>query len=205
MKAMIFASLLLVNSFITISQHEKNISNEKLQLGFNLGVNYSNVLSDATLLNGTSISNKRGFKLGVLAEYKLNRFLLISPKTELSFNNGRINFNNSSIHSYQIMPVSIDFMTHFQFNISSKKWCPYILIGPNIKIPLSGNNNSSTEFTTNSDFAIDFGIGLNKKTSFINFSPELRYSYGLLNISRHPSIENLSFHTISLVLNIVGQ
>jgi hypothetical protein len=204
MKTVIFTTLLLVNSFLTFSQEEKILPQKKLRVGFNLGVNYSNILDNEGLITKASISNNVGFRLGVLADYRIADFFFISPKAELSFNKSSVNFNDASIENYDVMPVSLDFMTHFQFKLNKKKLSPYIFVGPNIKVPLNGNQSNTTEFATSNDFAIDFGIGLDKKTTFFSFAPELRYSYGLLNVNRHPSIQSLNFHTVSLVLNFIG-
>jgi len=193
-------------SLIMFSQSENAISEKRMKYGFNSGVHHSNLLYHNTLPDNASVSNSPGFRLGVLAEYKITKLLSISPKTEISFNNSKISFAHfdQSTTVYNIMPISLDVMAHFVFKKSNEKLSPYFFFGPDVKIPISNGDKSSTTFSTRSDFALDFGIGVNKAFNHFNFSPELRYSFGLLNVNQHPSLRTLNFHTISLVFNFLG-
>jgi hypothetical protein len=188
------------------SQTESTFKEKKMKYGFNVGVNYPNVLDRGGLPDNASKSNNVGFQLGVLAEYKVFKLFSISPKAELSFNNGKINFINvdGTQSRYRVMPISLDFMAHFIFKDQKEKLSPYFYFGPNIKIPISKKSDNSAVYSTKPDFAIDFGIGIDKAFAHFNFSPELRYSIGLLNINRNPSIQSLYFHKISLIFNLMG-
>lgn len=205
MKKVIFVTGLLISSLTVFSQSESTVD-KRMKYGFNLGINYSNLLDNEMLSSNASLSNNLGFRLGILADYKISKFLSISPKAEMSFNNGVINFNNidGSQTEYEIMPISLDFMAHFIFKKNNSKLSPYLFFGPNFKIPISKKTDNTTAYSTNSDFAIDFGIGLDKSFTHFNFSPELRYSFGIMNINQHPSLQSLNFHNISLVFNFLG-
>ena len=78
------------------------------------------------LPSNATLSNNLGFRLGILADYKIYKSLSISPKAELSFNNGKINFINidGSNTEYEIMPISLDFMAHFIFKKNNSKLSP---------------------------------------------------------------------------------
>lgn len=206
MKKVTFIICLFVCSFAVLSQSEITDNEKRLKYGFNLGINYSNLLDNDMLTNNASLSNNLGFRLGILADYKISKSLSISPKVEMSFNNSKINFTNidGSQEDYKVMPISIDFMAHFIFKKNNAKLSPYFFFGPNIKIPVSKRTDNTTTYSTNSDFAIDFGIGIEKPFTHFNFSPELRYSFGLLNVNQHPSLQSLNFHNISLVFNFLG-
>jgi hypothetical protein len=206
MKKVVFVVGLLISSFAVFSQSDSNTIEKRLKYGFNLGINQSNVLDNRKLPSNASLSNNLGFRLGILADYKISKFLSVSPKAEVSFNNSEVNFTNfdGSQTEYEIMPISLDFMTHFIFKRNNEKLSPYFFFGPNVKIPISEKNNNSTPYSTKSDFAIDFGIGVDKPFTHFHFSPELRYSFGLLNINQNPSIQSLYFHNISLVFNFLG-
>ena len=206
MKKVIIVISLFVSSLSVFSQSESSVNEKRMKYGFNIGINYSNLLDNEMLPSNASLSNDLGFRLGILADYKISKFLSISPKAEMSFNNSKVNFNNidGSQTEYEIMPISLDFMAHFIFKKKNEKISPYFFFGPNVKIPVSKKNDNSTTFSTNSDFAIDFGIGIDKPFTNFNFSPELRYSFGLLNVNQHPSIQSLYFHNISLVFNFLG-
>jgi len=203
MKKVIFVSVLLLHSLVIFSQSENVDNKKRMKYGFNIGLNHSNLIDNNTLSTNASISNNMGFRLGILADYRISKILFLSPKAELSFNNSKVEFSSSvgSQTEYQVMPVSLDLMAHLVFKKDNEKLSPYFLVGPNVKIPVSKKNYNSSTFSTNSDFAIDFGFGVDNALSYFNFSPELRSSFGLFNINQHPSIQSLNFHNISLVFN----
>lgn len=175
--------------------------NKRVNFGFNLGVNYSNLIGLSQSENASSV-NKAGIRLGILADINLIGPLYVAPKAELSFNDSRVDFYNSNFDDYQVYATTLDFMTHFILKKKNDKRSPYVFIGPNVKLPISSNQGSTTVYKQNSDFAIDFGIGLENSFKVFNFSPELRYSMGLLNVNTYPVLEeNVNFHNISLVLN----
>ncbi len=147
-----------------------------------------------------------GIRMGIFAEYEALDFLFIAPRAELSFNNGKVDLPNldGSNSVYEVMPISLDLMAHFIFKKEGSRLSPYFLVGPNFKMPLSQKTDDTTEFPTAPDFAIDFGIGVDKAFRDFWFAPELRYSYGLLNVNENPAIQSLGFHSVSLVLNFKG-
>lgn len=203
MKNAVLLTSMLLCSIIVFSQTENSKDDSKFRFGFNLGTNYSNLQSKETLPNNAEISNGIGFSLGVFMDYSITENFLFSPKLELSFYNSSVEFVNSdnSNYTYEIFPISLNLMTHFTYKIGNGKVVPYFFAGPNLKIPISKRPDSSSEFYTNSDFGIDFGIGLENKTKYFIFAPELKYSFGLLNINQNPTLQTLNSHNISLILN----
>lgn len=203
MKNAVLLTSILLCSFIVFSQKENIKDDSKLKFGFNLGTSYSNLQSKETLPNNAEILNGIGFSLGVLMDYSISENFLFSPKSELSFNNSSVEFVNgdNSNYSYEIFPISLNLMTHFAYKVGNSKVVAYFFAGPNLKIPISKKPESSSEFYTNSDFAIDFGFGLENRTKYFIFAPELKYSFGLLNINQNPTLKNLNFHNVSLILN----
>ena len=206
MKKVIFVTVLFFTSLNLFAQSEHSAKEKRMSYGFNLGVNYSNLQNKEMPTNNASLSNNLGLRLGILADYKVSNSLSISPKAEMSFNNSNVNFNNidGSQSSYEVLPISLDFMAHVIFKKNGEKLNPYFFFGPNVKIPISKKNDNTTTYSTSSDFAIDFGIGIDKPFTHFKFSPELRYSFGLMNVNQHPLIQSLNFHNISLVFNFLG-
>jgi hypothetical protein len=200
MKKLFFVFYFIFSSFFLFAQSDSLLHEERLKFGFNLGINHSNLFSPDELPSYASIDNGIGFRLGVLADYQLFRFMSISPKAEMAFNTNALNltFNEISVFRYEVMPISLEFMTHFTFRMESKRFSPYFYVGPNLKVPISGD---SGDYPGHSIFAIDAGIGVEKAFKQFNFSPELRYSYGLTELSITPVIRSLKFHNISLIFN----
>jgi hypothetical protein len=174
-----------------------------MKYGFSLGLNHSNLQFTQPLTSTGTISNGLGFRLGALVDFKILDFLHILPKTELSFNASKIRFSNTSDlqTDYDVMPMSLEIMTHFVFKKKNTKLSPYLFFGPNIRLSITEKAENTTTYPTGSDFVIDFGVGLEKTFSRFNLSPELRYSYGWSNISRNPVIPGLQFHNLSLVFS----
>ncbi len=67
------------------------------------------------------------------------------------------------------------------------------------------NRNFDQLDTRNKDFSLDYGIGLEQFLEFSKFTPELRFSHGLVNMlspdSGHPAMERLRTHTVTLYLH----
>jgi len=199
MKKVNLGVVLLFSSLITLAQLENDSNEKRIKLGFNVGLNRSDLREAETLPADAAISNNLGFRLGFLANYTISSVLSLSPKAEISFNDSKVSFGDTQ-EVYEV-PANLELMTHLIFKNENMKLSPYFFFGPNIKIPVSDN---SANYSTNTDFAIDFGFGIEKAFRKLNFSPEARYSYGLLDINQHPLIRSLNFHNVALVFNFVG-
>jgi hypothetical protein len=138
-------------------------------------------------------------------DWKLTDHLSFSPKSELSFNDSKIIVftNPDDKEIFQVYPVILEFASHLTYKLCNHKTSPYILFGPTCKVPLSGDKKVQYA-TMRSDIALDFGIGIDKKLSYFNFAPELRYSLGLMNLRGMNAVGQLYFHTVTLVLNFKG-
>ena len=188
--------LLLSNGFC---QNKDSVN--KVLFGFNLGVNYTNI-QIKKVDPSIQTSNSAGFRIGILMNWKIKKHLSFSPKAELSFNNSKVLLlqNLGNTESYQVYPILMDFALHFTYSFNAKRLAPYILIGPSYKVPLTENKKNQYA-SKRSDFAMDFGIGVDKKLTYFSLAPELRYSLGLINISEIKLVDQLYFHTLTLVLN----
>lgn len=203
MKQIIILFLLTGISFAGYSQ-TGNSSEQKLKIGFNFGLNYSNLQSNEDPLpNYAEFSNALGYQLGILLDYSLTDRMSFNPRVEVVFNNGTVLFPNHSEAQrvHEVMPVGLDIMTYVTYQFGNGKMKPYLLFGPDIKLPYLKNVRSSLEFSSSTDIAIDIGIGLDYAMKNRSISPELRYSYGL-SMQSHPNLQSLYLHSISLVLNV---
>ncbi len=199
--AVLFMSMLFC-AFTVFSQAE---SDSKFKFGFNIGTNYANLQSKEALPANSEISNGLGFNLGLLMDYSITDKFTISPKAELAFYNSSVDFvgSDNAKDSYDVFPYSMNFMTHFAYKIGNNdNALPYIFVGPNLRIPVANKPDSSSDFTTGYDVAIDFGIGLEKVLKHFIFAPELKYSYGMLDVNQNPVLQTLNFHSVALVLNL---
>lgn len=204
MKNVVLLIVLLSTSIIGFSQPiVADCGGPRYRFGFNLGLSYSNLISPESLPDNASISNGFGYRLGVLMDYKLSDKFLLSPKAEFSLNNSAVKFSNEdgTTSYFDVFPMSLDIMLHAVYRIGDGKVKPYILLGPDFKIPFAKKNSSAAAYDLKPDFAIDIGFGLENNLSFFTLSPELRYSIGLLDVNSNPELKSLYFHNICLVFN----
>jgi Outer membrane protein beta-barrel domain len=177
----------------------------KIQWGFNVGRNYSFLqLQNSDPNARVSTSTHGGFQLGLIMDWKLNNRFSISPKAEMSINHTRFSFfsQQDGIRNLAVYPVTMQFATHISYRFSKNPSSLYFLIGPNFKLPIN-KNQGQFYGTDKKDIAIDVGIGFDKMFTAFHISPELRYSYGLRDLSQNASASagEMHFHSVSLVVN----
>lgn len=201
MKYSVLLTSMLIWSVIGLSQSDQNFNDGKFRFGFNVGANYSNLKSKEALENNSKIYNGVGYSFGMFMDYSFLKNFMVSPNAELAFNNCGVESEKFISSPYEIFPVSLNLMVHLAYRIGKGKIVPYIFAGPNFKIPAYKRPDTNYEFYTNKDLAIDFGIGLETRIRNFIISPELKYSYGFLNVNNNPGVQLLYFHNISLTLN----
>lgn len=167
--------------------------------GFDLGVNRSDLRFGETQMNGDAITNGFGYRLGVVSNLQFTKRFSLMPRAELSFNATKLDQNTVS---YEVNAVNLEFMAHFKYKFSKGKFSPYILSGPNLRVPLFVDN--SDYVPTKQDVAIDAGVGFDFPLGSVKISPELRYSFGLTNISESNNFSDLKSNNIALMLIFTG-
>lgn len=201
--------LILVLSISVFANAEDPIGKKSKRFiwGGGFGFNYSNLKMDNP---SEDLKYNSGIRLtaGAFANWKINDRFTLSPKLETAANRNKIEYTVDNVEwkqAYYVMPITLNFITHFQINpfSQSQKIAPYFLIGPNVKKPLDvgfGNNQSSNAV----DVAIDVGIGFHKSFTQLNFMPEIRYSYGLRNVNDNPRYGAMYLHNIVLIFQFSG-
>lgn len=168
--------------------------------GFSFGLNRSNLQFGAAQENGDQITNGLGYRLGVVSELRLGKRFVITPKADLSFNAGQVNQSNTN---YDVSASSLELMGHLKYRFAKSNFSPYVLAGPNYRIPLS--TRSDNVVPTRNDLAIDVGLGLDIPLIGFKISPEVRYSYGLTNVTNSESFSDLNHHNIAVSLIFTGK
>ncbi len=85
MKRVILLMVFMATTLLCFAQPEGNNAEKRMKYSFSIRINYGNLLHDNSLPDNAIISNKAGFRLGILEEYRISKNLFISPKAELSF------------------------------------------------------------------------------------------------------------------------
>lgn len=204
MKTVAFNILLMVISFNGYSQSScDSVCKYKPSFGFNIGFNQS-VLFNSNATDEIQIQNKPGFRLGVLSSFPITKQWSIDPKAELSFNFSSVIDNNVK---YRVDPYNLDFMTHFkyQFKTGKGKIKSYCYLGPNLRVPLSGQEFDELTYDTQASLAGDFAFGFDIDIDYFIISPEIRFSGGLTDIRKNPSGQMLRGSNAAFVLNFSGK
>lgn len=198
------SSMLLTLFFtgVMYTQESDETSKYKPLFGFNFGLNQS-AIYNSNAVDELQIKNAPGFRLGVFAEFPISKRWAVSPKTELSFNYGRVTINDLG---YKVDPVNLDLMVHFKhkFKWDEGRVQPYMNFGPNFRTPLNSNFEGA-HLDTKVSLAADFGFGLQIDLKHFYFSPELRFSGGLTDIRTNPSGTVLRGSNAVLSFNFSGK
>jgi hypothetical protein len=190
----LFSVLALTITLGTFAQEEM-IKPKVLGFGFDFGINRSNLSFGSEPLNGQTLTNDLGYRLGLVSELRMGRKFALLPKAELSFNAGRLESNNES---FKVSPVNLELIGHLKYNFLRTPFSPYIIAGANWRLPIV-NGSSDDRIPTENNVALDAGIGLTVPIAGIRVSPELRYSFGLNDITSHLP-EDIRHNNIAIVL-----
>lgn len=171
-----------------------------MAFGFSFGINRSNLQFGTTQENGDQIVNGMGYRLGVASELRMGKRFVLTPKADLSFNAGQLNQSNTN---YAVSASSLELMGHLKYRFMKSNFSPYMLAGPNYRIPLVNRNENTVP--TRNDLAIDVGLGLDIPLIGFKMSPEVRYSYGLTNITNSEAFSDLNYHNIAVSLIFTGK
>jgi hypothetical protein len=201
MKHVFLAVMGIMASVICFAQSVDQGVDKKVRFGFNIGTTYANPAVEPLPAN-TALTNSLGFKSGLLMEYDLTDNLILSPKVELGLYNSSVTFTTiDTIIAYRLFPVSLELMAHAVYKIGKGRARPYLLIGPNVKLPLNNIDVIGDGYNTKTDVALDLGVGWDFGTRYFTVAPEIRYSLGLRDINESPQLQSIRFHTLSLLLN----
>lgn len=201
---MLRVSSLFLVFFISLSffsQESDTSLKYKPSFGFNFGTNYS-ALWNYNATDELQIKNGFGFRLGVTSSFHLKRNWFIDPKIELSFNNASITEDNVT---YQVDPNNLNFMTHFKYRMKGYNGMvkPYCYFGPNLRVPLPGEDVNA--YATRTTLSLDFAFGVDIELKHFNISPELRFSGGLMDVRQNPVGTTLRGSNAAFVIGFSGK
>jgi hypothetical protein len=84
----------------------------------------------------------------------------------------------------------------------------YVLGGLKLGIEANVKKKSTALSANTADLSLEYGFGLEQYFQFFKFTPELRFSHGLMNLYVPPSVSGpysslngIRSHTVSLVIN----
>lgn len=207
-----------------------NYDDKKLHYGFFLGFN-SNRLSvneSNTFINNTTFRTMTpvsdiGFSLGFLMNIRLHDQLALKFIPSVGFYDKVMQYTYYSIQNPDIDSISatepvkriettfleLSMLLKYK-SIRRKNHRFYVVGGVKPSIRVGGKSNDSktpiagTFDIKRADFAIEYGPGIDFYFKYFKFSPELRFSHGILNINstninpHNLSISEMFSHTVTL-------
>ncbi len=191
------ASLLWIFTGLFAQITTSDISEKKWLFGIYTGFNYQNLIAKNGPNFGYATESGLGLHFGMLSEFKASQTVSILPRVGFSFNGAKLGYGSEIEYS---MPINLDISTYVSFALSKSKTNPYLFLGPSYSLPIK----TKSSINLKNYLSMDVGIGFNQIFNKFIFSPELRYSRALANVSDSALVDHLVPHTFSLLLGFKG-
>lgn len=221
-----FFSLLFLSVCVFFKVHAQDprwtnlpyYDDKMLHYGFTLGANISGYKSQISSSYPTDTVKSvqpiytPGFSLGFIVNLRLHDHFDLRLLPTVGFYSRSIvyDFNNSS-ETQTLESTFMEFPLLVKYKSMRRDNARMYVIGglkAAIEAGAKKNQRKETDLRTNGfDLCLDLGVGMDIYCPLFKFSPELRFSHGLLNVlSNDPniyssSLSRLSSNTISLYLN----
>ena len=190
--------LLLTSIFFVHAQKEKvknqpYIDNRLMHLGFFVGMHVQDlVLSNSGFVgeNGEAWfaeipSYAPGFTVGLISDLYLNQYLNLRFSPYLAFGEKKITYKEANSEQTFTTQVRSNYLTlPIDIRINSMRlnnYRPYILTGVYGAFDL-GRKKDRAVLLKGTDFGIQIGLGCDFYLPYFKFCPELRFSFGLLDL-----------------------
>lgn len=199
--------LLFIGASNSYGQRRKKPQNlarydfKKLHFGFTLGINElnfnikknSNTLTNDTLLTLLSNSQK-GFNLGIVSNLRIGKFTDLRFIPTLVFGERNLNYgfiDSNGVNDERIKKIEstlIDFPFYIKYKSERyNNFRTYILAGIKYSIDVASQdkiNDEGQEIVKlkKNDLMGEIGFGLDFYLEYFKFSPQIKLSYGILNI-----------------------
>ncbi|WP_299249242.1 porin family protein [uncultured Cytophaga sp.] len=189
-----------------------------MHYGFTLGVNASGFQSRVSpnyfndTVRSAAGTYTPGFSLGFIVNFRLHDHfdLRVLPTVGFYSRNIKYDFYNSSeIQTIESTFMEIPLMLKYK-SMRRNNSRMYVIGGLKAAIEAGAKKKQRkiTDLRTDGfDLCLDLGVGMDLYCPLFKFSPEIRFSHGLLNLLSHDpniyssSLSRLSSNTISLFLN----
>jgi len=181
----------------SVYEHDIRYSNKFFHFGISLGLNNSNykITPDSVFINQNKVLTMEtgrglGFALGILSDLHVsNRFELRFIPT-LSLGEKNLYFtvkNEDTVTNKKIESVYLEFPVHLKYKSKPYKDVrPYVIGG--IKYSNDLQSNAGARHAANlikvnrNDFAMEYGVGMEIHLPLVIISPEIKLTYGLVNV-----------------------
>ncbi|PIB36546.1 hypothetical protein BFP72_14625 [Reichenbachiella sp. 5M10] len=205
-----------------------NFDEQRWHFGFMLGMHtsaYQSQYVDAFVtpsydtLHSVVPPSNPGFKIGFVVDYHLMETLDIRFSPTVAFNQLELEYRYSDGTSVSDIqdPTYVEFPILLKYkSVRRRNRRMYFLggVNPAIKATSSKDKDNSIERlqTKGYNLSLDIGVGMDLYQPLFKFSPELRYSFGLVNVLDGDSATNdfnapmkrLTIHTLAFYITFEG-
>lgn len=188
-----------------------------LHFGFLFGFGSSNfnVSTNTELPGGTYLYSPRnfGFQIGGLANYSLNPHWEVKSGVNIALYDRQLSLDAGGtvpeVLTRESTWLEIPALIKYR-SIRRKNHRVYMIGGLKFGVEANVKKKSSALTTNTADLSLEYGFGLEQFFQFFKFTPEIRFSHGLVNMYSDPgragspwykNVNNLKTHTVSLIIN----
>lgn len=194
---------------VNIYKDDQRFESRMFHFGITLALNRSNykITLDPNYLNQNEILEVHGltnpgFALGILSDLHISKSLELRFIPDLAFADRSIQYalsTSDTIPIKRIESVYLEFPLHLKYKSRPyKDFRLYVLGG--FKYSIDMQSNASARLAENlvkvyrNDIALEYGIGMEFHLPLVIISPEIKVSYGLLNVLKPD--DNLNFSSV---------
>jgi len=197
----ILLSVLLLSAY---SQHGRRdvylnyqeVDFKRVHYGFTLGVNYMDYdmrFKSNSLLRGEVAKVQPGLNVGLIGEYRFNKYFSVRLNPGFIFGGREISFSQpkkDAVDSYSGSVLAECPLLIKMFAQRNGNNRAYVIAGLNIKYDILSENHIHPEsevYIRNDalDYSLEFGVGVDFYMPFFKLSTELRVSFGLVDVLNH--------------------
>ena len=215
--------IILFGGLNSSAQRYKRVQNliqydyKKLHFGFTLGINdlnfnmqkNSNTITNDTLRTLHSKSQK-GFNLGIVSDLRLSKFTDLRFVPTLVFGERHLYYGfiddqeNNDEHIKRIESTLIDFPIYIKYKSARyNNFRTYVIGGLKYSMDIASQDKIDDEGQEivklkKNDLMGEVGFGLDFYLEYFKFSPQIKLSYGLLNLlSKDESVYTQSLNKLT--------
>lgn len=194
---------------VNIYKDDQRFESRMFHFGITLALNRSNykITLDPNYLDQNEILEVHGltnpgFALGILSDLHISKSLDLRFIPDLAFADRSIQYalsTSDTIPIKRIESVYLEFPLHLKYKSRPyKDFRLYVLGG--FKYSIDMQSNASARLAENlvkvyrNDIALEYGIGMEFHLPLVIISPEIKVSYGLLNVLKPD--DNLNFSSV---------
>lgn len=203
-----FTLIFLLTVFNSFSQRHKKSQNlarydyQKIHFGFTLGINELNfnLQKNANTINNDSLKtlhtkSQKGFNLGIVSNLRLGRYTDLRFVPALIFGERQVKYGFIDTSSYntneetkKIESTLLDFPVYLKYKSARyNNFRTYVIGGLKYSLDIASQDEIDDEGEEivklkKNDFMGEIGFGIDFYLEYFKFSPQIKISYGLLNL-----------------------